>query len=275
MFGGVGLILLYLLVLCAPWLAPYDYQYLDLASTDPAPSLAHPLGTTLTGQDELTRVLYGGRLSLLLALAVTVLTTIVGATVGLVSGYYGRMADAGFMGLTDFALALPLIPVVLVAGFMFQFSPVVMTLALALLLWPRMARLARAETLSVRGQEYVEAAKAIGVRGKRIVLRHLLPNVAGVVVVEATLILATALLTESALSFVAAYACELNQNCNLAPSVKAGSTSLGRLLGDSIPTMDTMWWLTFFPGLLIALVILFATFLGDGLRDALDPKTEE
>ena len=273
--GGAGLVVVYLLVIFAPWISPYPYLYLDLSLADPAPSLAHPMGATLVGQDELTRVLYGGRLSLLLALAVALLSTFIGTMVGLVSGYYGRNLDAGLMGFTDLALALPLIPLVLTAGFLFRFSPVVIALALALLLWPRMARLVRAEVLYLRGREYVEAARALGVRDTRIILRHLLPNVAGVVVVEATLTLAAALLTESALSFIAAYACELNQNCNLAPSIKAGSTSLGRLLGGSIPTMDTQWWLTVFPGLFIALTVLLVTLLGDGLRDALDLKSEE
>ena len=275
MVGGVGLVLVYLAVISAPWISPYPYQYLDLLLTDPAPSFTHPMGVTLIGQDELTRVLYGGRLSLLLALTVALLTTFIGTVIGLVSGYYGRNLDAGLMGFTDLALALPLIPLVLTAGFLFQFSPVVIALVLSLLLWPRMSRLVRAEVLGVRGRDYVEAARALGVHDTRIILRHVLPNVAGVVVVEATLTLAAALLTESALSFVVAYNCELDQNCNLAPSIKAGATSLGRLLGGSIPTMDTQWWLTFFPGLLIALTVLFVSFLGDGIRDALDPKTEE
>lgn len=275
MVGAFGLLLLYASAIAAPWIAPYGYSEIDLSLTDPAPSLAHPMGAYFIGQDELTRVLYGGRASLGLAFAVMILAGTVGAAVGLVSGYRGGIIDALLAGLTDYALSLPLIPFVLVVGFMFGFSPLVFTLALALLLWPRMARLVRAEVLSVRGREYVEASRAVGVSGARIVSRHLLPNVAGVVAVEATLTFATAILTESALSFVASYACTINMNCYLDPSIKAGAKSWGLMLGEAISTMDEQWWLAVFPGLMIVLTVLFVSFLGDGLRDALDTRVEE
>ena len=272
MVGATGLILVYLLVILAPWIAPYGYSKLDLSINDPGPSLAHPMGTQLLGQDELTRVLYGGRVTLLLALAVAALTTPVGTAVGLVSGYYGRTTDTSLMSLSDFTLALPLIPLSLVAGFTFGFSPLTLILILSLLLWPRMARLVRAEVLSVRNQEYVEASRALGVGEVGIMVRHLLPNVAGVVVVEATLTLAAAILAESALSFVAAFMCDAN-GCFMDPGIKTGAQSLGMMLGKSITTMDTQWWLTVFPGAVIALTVLFVGFLGDGLRDVLDPRT--
>ena len=275
MVGAFGLLLLYASAISAPWISPYGYSEIDLSLANPVPSLAHPMGAYFIGQDELTRVLYGGRLSLGLALAVTVLAGTVGAVVGLVSGYLGGVVDAVLAGLTDYALSLPLIPLVLVLGFLFGFSPTVFTLALALLLWPRMARLVRAEVLSVRGREYVEASRAVGVSGARIISRHLLPNVAGIASVEATSILATAILTESALSFVASYACDVNINCYLDPSIKAGVQSWGLMLGRSISTMDQQWWLAVFPGLMIVLTVIFVSFLGDGLRDALNPRAGE
>lgn len=273
--GAFGLLLLYALAIAAPWISPYGYSEIDLSLADLAPSLAHPMGAYFIGQDELTRVLYGGRTSLGLAFAVTTLAGTVGAAVGLVSGYCGGIVDAVLAGLADYALSLPLIPLVLVLGFLFGFSPLVFTLALALLLWPRMTRLVRAEVLSMRGREYVEASRAVGVSSARIVSRHLLPNVAGVVAVEATSILATAILTESALSFVASYACDVNINCYLDPSIKAGAQSWGMMLGKAVSTMDQQWWLAVFPGLMIVLTVFFVSFLGDGLRDALDTRIEE
>ena len=274
MAGVAGLILLYAIVLATPWIAPYGYSQIDLSTNNPAPSLSHPMGTQLLGQDELTRILYGGRVSLFLALVVAILATVVGAAVGLFSGFYGRALDTGLMGLADYAFTLPLIPVVMVAGFAFRFTPATMVLALTVLLWPRMARLVRAEALSVRGRDYIEAAKALGVRDIRILFRHLLPNVAGVVVVEATLTLAAALLTESALSYLAVSLCNVN-GCYLPTAIDSGPQTLGRMLGQSTITMDTMWWLTVFPGMVIAVAVLCVSFLGDGLRDAFDPRAEE
>lgn len=271
--GGVGLVLLCLLSLLAPWLTPYDYSGLDLTSASRGPSLAHPMGTDLLGRDELTRVLYGGRISLGMGLAVGALSTTVGATVGIISGYYGRKLDAGATALADLVLALPLVPLALVTGFRFGFSPLVVTLVLALLLWPRMARMVRAEVLSVRQQEYVEAARALGVSGGRIVARHVLPGVAGIVAVEGTLSVAAAILLESALSYLSVFMCDLNTNCFLAPGVESGVHSWGRLIGEARLSMPDQWWLTLFPGLMMTLSILYVNFLGDALRDALDPKT--
>jgi peptide/nickel transport system permease protein len=206
--GCCGLALICLLVLAAPWVAPCEYGRADLRVLNEPPSLAHPMGTDLSGKDVLTSVLYGGRISLGLALVAGVLAALVGTAVGLASGYHhGRTLDAGAMGMTDFTLTLPLIPVVLVAGLTFGFSSTVVTLVLALLLWPRMARLVRAQVLSLRGRQYVEAARALGVPAGRIMLRHLLPNVAGVVAVQTTLTVAAALLLESALSYLSVLLC--------------------------------------------------------------------
>ncbi len=262
MVGGLVLLLIYVAALATPLIAPYEYDEPDYTAINQGPSLQHPMGTDRLGRDEFTRVLYGGRVSLVVGVGVGTLVTLVGGVVGVMSGYYGRRVDAGLMGLTDFALILPYIPVLLVAGKIFQFTATTVTLAIALLLWPRMARIVRGQVLSVRNQEYIQAAKAIGVPDSRIMLRHVLPNVVGIVVVEATLIVALAILIETAISY-------------LGLGIQPPTPSWGNMLEDSRTTMTSQWWLTWFPGLMIVITALCVNFLGDGLRDALDPKAVE
>lgn len=257
--GGIVLVLLYATALATPVIAPYDFDEPDYAAINQGPSAEHPMGTDRLGRDELTRVLYGGRVSLMVGLGVGILTTVTGAIFGIVSGYYGRFVDAGLSGLADFVLVLPLIPILLVLGKIYQFTAPAITLVLVLLLWPRMARLVRGQVFAIRGQEYVQAAKAIGVTNFKIMQRHILPNVAGIMVVEATLLVAYAILVESAISY-------------LGLGIQPPTPSWGNLLQDSRSTMTSQWWLTWFPGLMIVVTTLCVNFLGDGLRDALDPK---
>ena len=260
--GGAILILLYIAAIATPWVAPYGYAQIDITALNQPPSLHHLMGTDQLGRDELTRVMYGGRISLALGLAVGVFSTVIGATVGIISGHYGKSVDVATMGFVDFMLTLPFLPLLLVAGKIFQFSPVTIIVALVLLLWPRMARLVRGQVLAVREQEYVLAARAIGVSNIKIMLRHILPNVVGVMVVEATLIVALAILVESAISY-------------LGLGIQPPTPSWGNLLQDARTTMTQQWWLALFPGLMIVVTALCVNFLGDGLRDALDPKAVE
>jgi len=260
--GGAVLILLYVAAVVTPWVAPYGYAQIDYAAFNQPPSLHHLMGTDRLGRDELTRVMYGGRISLALGLAVGVLSTVIGATIGIISGHYGKSVDVATMGFVDFMLTLPFLPLLLVAGKIFQFTPVTIIAALVLLLWPRMARLVRGQVLAVREQEYMLAARAIGVSNVRIMLRHILPNVVGVMVVEATLIVALAILVESAISY-------------LGLGIQPPTPSWGNLLQDARTTMTEQWWLALFPGLMIVITALCVNFLGDGLRDALDPKAVE
>ncbi|HET7479704.1 MAG TPA: ABC transporter permease [Rubrobacteraceae bacterium] len=260
--GGAVLLLLYLAALATPVIAPYDFAKIDYTAFNQGPSLKHPMGTDRLGRDELTRVLYGGRISLMLGLAVGVFSTMIGATFGIVAGYYSKVVDTVTMGFVDFMLTLPYIPLLLVMGSIFQFTAVTITIAIVILLWPRMARLVRGQVLVVRDQEYVQAAKAVGVSDVKIMLRHILPNVVGVMVVEATLIVALAILFESAISF-------------LGLGIQPPTPSWGNLLTDARSQMIEQWWLTWFPGLMIVITALCVNFLGDGLRDALDPKAVE
>ncbi|CAN5613701.1 oligopeptide ABC transporter permease AppC [soil metagenome] len=262
MVCGVLLLLLYVLALATPFIAPYGFAEQDFTSMNQGPSLSHPMGTDQLGRDELTRVMYGGRISMLVGLGVGTLITVIGTSLGIISGYYGRFVDSGVMGTADFVLVLPFIPVLLVLGSIFQFNAVTITLVIALLLWPRMARLVRGQVLALRDQEYVQAAKAVGVSDFRIMLRHIFPNTFGIVVVEATLIVALAIIIESIISF-------------LGLGIQPPTPSWGNLLTDARSQMTTQWWLTIFPGLMIVITALCVNFVGDGLRDALDPKVVE
>ncbi|BBL78296.1 peptide ABC transporter permease [Rubrobacter xylanophilus] len=260
--GGVVLLFLYAAAILAPWIAPYGYDEIDVTALNQPPSLEHPMGTDRLGRDELTRVLYGGRVSLMVGLSVGVFSTAIGAVVGIVSGYYGRFVDSALMGFTDYMLVLPFLPLLLVLGSLFQFTPVTITFALVVLLWMDLARLVRGQVLSLRNQEFVLAARAIGVSDLRIMFRHILPNVVGVLVVKATLAVALAILLESAISY-------------LGFGIQPPTPSWGNMLTDARATMTTQWWLTVFPGLMIVITALCVNFLGDGLRDALDPKAVE
>jgi peptide/nickel transport system permease protein len=260
--GAVILLLLYIAAIVTPWVAPYGYDEIDFTALNQPPSLKHPMGTDRLGRDELTRVLYGGRVSLMVGLGVGVVSTVIGTTVGIFSGYYGKFIDTATMGFVDFMLVLPFIPLLLVMGSIFQFTPVTITLVLPLFLWPRMARLVRGQVLAIRNQEYVQAARALGVSDFKIMLRHILPNVVGIIVVETTLIVALAILLETAVSF-------------LGLGIQPPTPSWGNLLEDSRATMTEEPWLTWFPGMMIVITALCVNFLGDGLRDALDPKAVE
>lgn len=262
LFGGAILILLYAAAFATPWISPYGFAEQDFTAMNQGPSLAHPMGTDQLGRDTLTRVMYGGRISLMVGLGVGVTIVLVGTTLGIISGYYGRFVDSGIMSTADFVLVLPFIPVLLVLGSIFSLGVSSITLVIALLLWPRMARLVRGQVLSLRDQEYVQAAKAVGVSDFRIMLRHILPNTFGIVVVEATLIVALAIILESIVSF-------------LGFGIQPPTPSWGNLLTDARTQMTTQWWLTVFPGLMIVITALCVNFLGDGLRDALDPKAVE
>ena len=260
--GGIFLLLIYAAALATPVIAPYEYDESDFTALNQAPSVEHPMGTDRLGRDEFTRVLYGGRVSLVVGLGVGVFVTVVGGVIGLLSGYYGRRVDTALAGVMDFVLVLPFLPMLLVLGSIFRFSAFTITFVIALLLWPRMARLVRGQVLSLRDQDYVQAAKAIGVSDAKIALRHILPNVVGIMVVEATLVVAQAILIETAVSY-------------LGLGIQPPTPSWGNMLEDSRTTMTTQWWLTWFPGLMIVITALCVNFLGDGLRDALDPKAIE
>ena len=257
----ITLFLFALLAIFAERVSPYAYDELDLFNIAQAPTSEgnHWFGTDLLGRDYLSRVIYGLRTSLWVALLVAGLTTMIGTTIGSISGYYGGTVDNLLMRFTDLILTLPTLAVLLTASvFLGNGDPVRVGVILALLFWTGLARIVRGVFLSLREKEFVEAAKAAGAGDARIIVRHLLPNAVGPIIVAMTLIIAAAILVEAALSF-------------LGFGIQPPTPALGKLIADGQTQGLEAWWLVTFPGLVIVVIALAVNFVGDGLRDALDP----
>jgi peptide/nickel transport system permease protein len=236
------------------------------------PSREFPMGTSTIGQDQLSRILHGGQISLQVGVAVTLVSGIIGVAIGAIAGYYGKWVDNMLMRTTDLFLAVPLIVVLILFGklpaqhewaktWLGEVGSIrsIITM-LALFFWMPMARIVRGQILSLKEKEFVEAARALGASDRRILLRHLIPNCTGAIVVNLTLGVAAAILTESALSF-------------LGYGVQSATTpTWGNLLANVKGYTTTAPWLVWFPGMAILITVLCVNYLGDGLRDALDPK---
>jgi len=249
-----------------------DPNYQDLLEPTSGPSSAHWFGTDELSRDVFSRVLHGGQISLKVALGVAVLSTAIGVVIGALAGFYRGWLDGLLMRFTDLWIALPALPFLAVAvsigtvdlgpfGTLDLGGPLGITLLLSLLLWGSIARVVRGATLALREREFVDAARAIGASNTRIITRHVLPNCLGPIIVNATLVVAEAILVESTLSF-------------LGFGIQPPTPSWGNLLSDSIGTVQDWWWLTVFPGLAIFLTVLAVNFVGDGLRDAFDPRRQ-
>jgi peptide/nickel transport system permease protein len=257
----IFLIFLILLAIFAKRVSPYAYDELDLFNIAQAPTRQghHWFGTDLLGRDYLSRVIYGLRTSLWVAMLVAGLTTAIGTTIGSIAGYYGGSVDNLLMRFTDLVLTLPTLAVLLTASvFLGNGDPVRVGVILAFLFWTGLARIVRGIFLSLREKEFVEAAKAAGAGDARIIIRHLLPNAVGPIIVSMTLIIAAAILVEAALSF-------------LGFGIQPPTPALGKLIADGQTQGLESWWLVTFPGLVIVVIALAVNFIGDGLRDALDP----
>jgi ABC-type dipeptide/oligopeptide/nickel transport system permease subunit len=245
----------------AEQVAPYAFDDIDLENLAAAPTTKdkHFFGTDQLGRDYFSRVLFGIRTSARVAFIVAFLSTLIGVIVGALAGYFGGWIDNVLMRITDLFLTLPGLAVLLVASaYLGQGSPYRVAVILALLFWTVLARIVRGTFLSLREKEYVEAAKAAGGSDFRIMLRHILPNSLGPIIVNATLTVAAAILIEAALSF-------------LGFGIQPPTPALGKLISDGQSEMLTAWWLVTFPGLTIVVIVLCVNFIGDGLRDALDP----
>lgn len=257
-FGTAILLIIVLAALLAPLVAPYDPNGLDILGRLQTPSAVHPMGTDDLGRDVWSRVLYGARLSLTVGLATAAVAAGLGTLVSLVAGYY-RWMDEVVMRVMDGLMALP--GVVLAIAIMAAIGPKVsnIVLALSLVYLPRCARVARSAVIVVREQVYVEAASALGAPDRAIMLRHILPGTISPVLVQATYVFATAVLLEASLSFLGAGA---------PPDVP----SWGAMLAEGRVLMRSAPWMTVFPGAVLALTVLSVNLIGDGLRDALDPR---
>jgi len=260
---SLGLLLLICgAALLAPQIAPYGFNEQDLANRTRAPTLdgGHLFGTDRLGRDYFSRVLYGTGTTVRVAFVVALLSTAIGTLVGAVAGYYRGWLDSLLMRLVDLMLSVPVLAVLLItAAFLGRGSPFRVAVILALLLWTTIARIVRGEYLSLREKPFVEAALAAGASDLRIIFRHMLPNSLGPIIVNATLTVALAILLEATLSF-------------LGFGIQPPTPALGKLIDDGKGAMLTQWWLVVMPGVVIVALCLCINFVGDGLRDALNPK---
>lgn len=248
-------------VVVAPFFLPYSYEQTDWDHIAMGPSLAsgHLFGTDSLGRDLLVRTLWGGRISLLVALVSTAVSLAIGVLYGAVAGYVGGRLDQLMMRVVDVLYALPFMFLVILLMVLFGRNIVLIFVAIGAINWLDMARIVRGQTLSLRNREFVEAARAGGVPTGRIIRRHIVPNLLGVVVVYVTLTIPHVILVESVLSF-------------LGLGVQEPMTSWGALVNEGAQELETAWWMIVFPSLFLALTLFCFNFLGDGLRDALDPR---
>jgi ABC-type dipeptide/oligopeptide/nickel transport system permease subunit len=245
--------------LLAGQFAPYGYSELDLSSLSEPPSWAHPFGTNQIGNDYFTRVLYGIGIEARIAMLVAVFGTLVGTLVGVVAGYFGGIIGELLMRLTDLFLTFPPLIVVIVAAVYLHLSTAFsISLLLACLLWMPLARIVRGAALELREKEFVAAAHAVGASDLRIILRHILPNAIGSIAVAATVMTAGAIVLETTLSFLGLFERE-------------SFPSLGAVMAGANVEGLFNWWGLFFPGLALTIILMAIYFIGDGLRDALDP----
>ncbi len=253
------LLIVFGLGIFANFVAPYSYSDVNIQSLTQAPSMHHLFGTDQAGRDYFSRTLFGIRTSARVALLVGFLSTVLGTIIGGLAGYFGGWADNILMRITDLFLTLPLLAVLLTAAkFLGHSGPTQVALLLAFFIWTPIARVVRGSFLSLREKEYVEAAKASGSGDLRIMFRHMIPNTIGPILVAATLTTALAILLESTLSF-------------LGFGIEPPTPALGVLISEGEDQGLGSWWLVTFPGLTIVLIVLCINFVGDGLRDALDP----
>jgi peptide/nickel transport system permease protein len=257
--GGFVLVLLCVLCFGARYFAFYGKNQQNLLLGPTAPSKKHWMGTDQIGRDTMTEVLYAGQISLKIGLAVALLSTTAGTVLGAVAGYFGRLADQLLMRLTDLFLVVPAIAVLAIALKKFGQTDTVIIFVLAGLGWMYIARVVRGQVLSIKEKEFVEAARAAGASSPRVIFRHILPNCIGPILVNATLSIAAAIVTESTLSF-------------LGFGVQPPASSWGNMLSSAEGNYNTNTHLIYFPGLMILLTVLSVNFLGDGLRDAFDPR---
>ena len=269
LIGAIFFTLIILGVLFGPWLWGIDPTFIDIRSRNQGPTLAHPMGTDQLGRDTFARMMAGGRVSMAVGLTAMALALGLGTLVGVMAGYFKKL-DGLLMRTTDLFLALPLLPLLLVIIMLFRdtlnsaFGPeggifILMVSAIGATSWMQTARIVRGDVLAIKEREFVLAARSIGTPNRRMITRHILPNVLSPIMVSATLGIANAIITESALSF-------------LGLGFPPDFPTWGRLLFDSVDYLQQYPERVMWPGLAISLTVLSVNYMGDGLRDALDPK---
>ncbi|MFA6079164.1 MAG: ABC transporter permease [Candidatus Omnitrophota bacterium] len=260
--GGVFIALILLFALFAPAVAPYDPSAVDSTSILTAPSASHIFGTDMLGRDIFSRIVYGSRVSLSIGFIAVGIAVLVGMILGSIAGYYGGAVDSCLMRFVDIMLCFPTLFLILAVIALLEPSIMNIMIVIGLTSWMGVARLVRAEILSLKERDYVAAAKVMGATDRWIIMKHLIPNAIGPIIVSATLGIGGAILVESALSF-------------LGIGVQPPTPSWGNILMDGKSTLGVAWWLTIYPGLFILFTVLSYNLLGEGLRDILEPRLRD
>ena len=262
LFSLIYIFILVFVALITPFIAPYDYAYQDLALGASRPSPDHLLGTDTLGRDLLTRMMYGSRISLMVGFLATSVALIIGVIWGTIAGFSGGKTDAIMMRIVDTLYGIPFIILIILLMVIFGRNLVLLFLAIGAVEWLTMARIVRSQVLNLSRQEFILSAEAMGVSKLSIIFRHLIPNAMGPVIVYATLTVPQIMLLESFLSF-------------LGLGVQPPLSSWGLLIRDGAVSMEEYWWLLIFPSLAFSLTLFSLNFIGDGLRDAIDPRTTD
>ena len=262
LFSLIYIISLVVIALVTPFIAPYDYAYQDLAIGASPPSADHLLGTDTLGRDLLTRMMYGSRISLMVGFLATSVALVIGVIWGTIAGFAGGKVDAIMMRIVDTLYGIPFIILIILLMVIFGRNLILLFLAIGAVEWLTMARIVRSQVLNLSKQEFILSAEAMGVTKSSIIFRHLIPNAMGPVIVYATLTVPKIMLLESFLSF-------------LGLGVQPPLSSWGLLIRDGAVSMEEYWWLLIFPSLAFSLTLFSLNFIGDGLRDAIDPRTAD
>ncbi|MFO7326031.1 MAG: ABC transporter permease subunit [Pseudomonadota bacterium] len=260
--SGIVFGLIALACIAGPWISPYGYEEQDLVLGASAPSAAHWFGTDTFGRDLLVRVLYGGRVSLMVGLIATAVALLIGVTWGSIAGYFGGRVDAVMMRIVDIIYALPFMIFVVLLTVVFGRSMLLLFLAIGAVEWLTMARIIRGQVQALRHQEFVEAAISIGLPRRAIIMRHLIPNAVGPLIVYTTLTIPAVMLLEAFISF-------------LGLGVQPPQSSWGSLIAEGADAMEEYPWLLIFPGIALSVTLFALNFIGDGLRDALDVRASK
>lgn len=261
-FSLIVLLIIAVISLMAPIVTPYDYNTVDMSIVRQAPSAEHLLGTDEFGRDILTRLVYGGRVSMTVALAAMGLQLVIGVTLGCLAGYFGGWVDATIMRITDMVMCFPFYIIAICLAAILGQGLKNLVLIIAFLSWTGICRIVRAEILSLKENDYILAARSLGLMPGAIILRHILPNIISPILVSATLSIAGGIMSEASMSF-------------LGLGVQIPQPSWGNMLNaaQSMQALVNEWWRWVPPGLAIMIVVLAINSVGDGLRDALDPKS--
>ena len=262
LFGSIYILLIIFLALITPLIAPYDYAYQNLDLGPSAPSAMHWLGTDTLGRDLLTRMMYGSRVSLMVGFLATAVALTIGVLWGTIAGFSGGKVDTIMMRIVDVLYGIPFIIFVILLMVIFGRNLILLFMAIGAVEWLTMARIVRSQVMTLSKQEFILAAEAMGVSRVGIIRKHLIPNAIGPVIVYATLTVPQIMLLEAFLSF-------------LGLGVQAPLSSWGLLIRDGAVSMEEYWWLLIFPSLAFSLTLFSLNFIGDGLRDALDPRTSD